>query len=1249
MPLILVSCQLFDTKHTAGDVCNIFGNFYEANDEPHALDILKLLDPVTMNATYRRQCMAGTRDAILKSFCDDLTTASPETNAIWLTGVAGSGKSTIATTIAERLQGQLGAFLFFDRNSPSLSTPDAVIRTLAYQLAMSNKALRDAICNVIELDPQIATRTLSHQFSNLLFGPLQSCSKEIIKPIVIILDAFDECGDPLSRRALAYLLAEKIPSLPPQFRFLITGRPQLDLVNAFTSRPRVKSVSLNASEWKSEADVLLYIQHDMNTLYQSRQASDMLPPGWPSKSKVQQLGARAADSFIYAATAMRYLFSADDVVERLDSLLAQTAFTLEDLYATALRSASNWDPDEVATESCRKILGAVVVGRIALTDDTIVEILGFEKSKACRLVLRNLACVLQWSDGSPVRTLHASFADYLTDHRSCAHQPWFVDETKYHVEFTIGCLRVMERLLRFNMCHLATSYLRNQDVENLEKRISEFIPQPLSYSCRFWAEHLKQANTTDLQIISLVLQFFQSRFLYWLEVLSLIGESHATLAAMRAAENTSKDSFGNIRAFAKDGSKFVRAFASVISDSASHIYISALPFAPSESIIKQQYSTSFKNTLCVQSGIRAHWPPCELVIEEHTEVVQSVAFSPNGERIASGSNDNAVRIWDSHTGKLIAGPFEGHHNWVMSIAFSPDGERVASGAEDMTIRIWDAWTGELLAGPFEGHTGGVNSVAYSPDGQRIVSGSADRTVCIWDPHTGKPVSEPFLGHTGHVSSVMFSPNGELVVSGSWDQSIRMWNARTGELVGRTPEGDTSGLVSAVAFSPDGQHIVSGYRRSSYAVRIWDVQSLRSGRGISRSMEGRTGSVYSVAFSLDGRHVAAGSVDKAIYVWNAQTGELITEPLVEHTDQVTSVAFSRDGERIVSASHDTTVRVWELQMGIFTPKPHEGYTDRITSAVFSPDGEYIATASGDETICVWDARRGHPIVKPFKGHTSWIMSIAFSPDGGLIASGSADNTIRVWNARTGEQVAMPFNGHTDVVNSVAFSPNGEHIVSGSDDETVRVWGSRTGNLFAEPFKGHNSSITSVAFSPDGDHIVTGSDESTIRVWNIRTGELVSEPFIGHSKYVNPSTFSSDGIRVVSGLNDTAIQVWDTRTGDLVAGPLEGHTDLITTVAISPDGEHVVSCSIDMTMRVFGLAAATDVTSDKGYCRKSRLENGWMQNSPTELLFWVPPTYRAELWRPYNTFITGQHSTRLDLTRFVHGGDWMRCHASSSSQD
>jgi WD40 repeat protein len=174
-----------------------------------------------------------------------------------------------------------------------------------------------------------------------------------------------------------------------------------------------------------------------------------------------------------------------------------------------------------------------------------------------------------------------------------------------------------------------------------------------------------------------------------------------------------------------------------IAKSAPHIYLSALPFAPTCSLVSTHYSTSFPRILHVERGQLSHWPSSEMVISNFGAVVLSVAFSPDGQHIVSGSDDRTIRVWSAMTGETAAGPFTGHTHSVNSVAFSRDGRHIVSGSSDRTIRVWNAMTGETAAGPFTGHTGSVNSVAFSPDGQHIVSGSFDQTIRVSNVTIGK--------------------------------------------------------------------------------------------------------------------------------------------------------------------------------------------------------------------------------------------------------------------------------------------------------------------------------------------------------------------------------------------------------------------------------------------------------------------------------------------------------------------------------
>ncbi|KIO01869.1 hypothetical protein M404DRAFT_149210 [Pisolithus tinctorius Marx 270] len=355
---------------------------------------------------------------------------------------------------------------------------------------------------------------------------------------------------------------------------------------------------------------------------------------------------------------------------------------------------------------------------------------------------------------SPVRPLHASFYDFLID--PARSQTYFVGEPNmYNLAF--ASLGILSNDLRFNICGLESSYLSNSEVAGLEGRINENIPPHLSYSCRFWAQHLER-TAFDWGIAKLVEGVLGSeKLLFWLEALSLLGMLGIATDALRCTSKT-QSGFEETIALAQDGIKFIHNFGSAISHSAPHLYISALPFTPLNTMVAKMLMPKFSNLVQVAHGGLEDWPAVQLCLQGHDTTVNSVAFSPDGKRIVSGSEDDTVMVWDAERGVQIGSPLEGHTEEVYSVAFSPDGKWIVSGSLDMTVGVWDAEGGVQVGCPLEGHTEAVTSVAFSPDGKRIVSGSTDKTVRIWDAERGVQIGYPLEEHGVVACLVCFSSN-----------------------------------------------------------------------------------------------------------------------------------------------------------------------------------------------------------------------------------------------------------------------------------------------------------------------------------------------------------------------------------------------------------------------------------------------------------------------------------------------------------
>ncbi|KAG8795783.1 hypothetical protein FRC12_009790 [Ceratobasidium sp. 428] len=283
--------------------------------------------------------------------------------------------------------------------------------------------------------------------------------------------------------------------------------------------------------------------------------------------------------------------------------------------------------------------------------------------------------------------------------------------------------------------------------------------------------------------------------------------------------------------------------------------------------------------------------------------VFSVVVSPDGARVGAGSGKD-VQLWDLHSGEMVFSPLRGHSDTVYSVAYSPHGRMIVSGSWDRTMRVWDTVTGAAAIQPLEGHTGGIQSVTFSYDGRLIISGSLDSTIRLWDTRTGKSAGKPiYVG--ARVYSVIVSPDGSKLVAGCYGGTMTTYDAAAGTKL-FSQYFSHKRAISSLAFSPDGHRIVSATRDET--VRISD---LSAGDCTGHPLNGHTGSVSSVAFSPDGRYIASGSFDQTIRMWDASTG-VQTDSLHGHVDQVYAVAFTPDGSALVSGSFDKTIKLWNVR-------------------------------------------------------------------------------------------------------------------------------------------------------------------------------------------------------------------------------------------------------------------------------------------------------------------------------------------------
>jgi WD40 repeat protein len=615
------------------------------------------------------------------------------------------------------------------------------------------------------------------------------------------------------------------------------------------------------------------------------------------------------------------------------------------------------------------------------------------------------------------------------------------------------------------------------------------------------------------------------------------------------------------------------------------------------------------------------------ILRGHTQTVGDVAFTPDGKRLISCSDDYTVRVWDLENGK--ARILTGHTDEVWRLELSPDGRHVATASKDRTARLWTLDTGESRV--LSGHGGPVDGVGFTADGRRLVTSSrGDGLLRVWDVGSGSLLQSLETGmgalgnlalsrdgrqvivdgfhvqraqlwdlekgtsltleHRGRLTGLTFSPRGDLVATGARDQTVRVWDTKTGQ--GRVLA-EQFGVPAALAFSQDGRRLAAG--NADGHLRLWELDT-----GQSKSLKGHEGRVNYAQFSPDGRYLASSSDDRTARLWDLTTELHVA--LRGHQGAAHPITFSPDGRRLAVGGYDGTTRIFPVvteARRVLWKAP-----GLLKALVASPTGQHLAVLEEQGSLHLLDASTGGVRLLEEAGGLA-PSTLAFSPDGGWLAASTNGGQVRVWATTTG-QIAHRLEGHAGALAALAFSPDGRSIATADARSEIRIWELTRGKPRSLGRMEH--AIVQLAFSPDGRRIVSGGKRGEVRLWELADGKF--RELRGHEEEIRGLIFSSDGQRLISGSLDHTLRIWDLSTGEslradasgngvqeVLASPdegmlistsvkdsslrlwngrtgqslgvLQGHQGDITDIALSPDGQRLVSASADRTVRLWDL--------------------------------------------------------------------------------
>ncbi|KAF9786263.1 hypothetical protein BJ322DRAFT_775760 [Thelephora terrestris] len=1104
----------------------------------------------------RKGCLKGTRGAIL----DEIEIWTRDFNRLpvyWLNGVAGSGKSTIAQTIAERMfaDGRLGASFFCSRDFEDRSNLQLIFPTLAVQLARRYTEFRSAFIPLVQSDPGVAHESLYNQMDKLIVRPLQESGISA----VIVIDALDECQDEEPASAILSVLGRFLSEVP-EVKFFLTGRPELRIREGFRLPLLVSATDIFVlHEVKSDQvdnDIHLFFKNSLMELARRRQLGS---DDWPTKAHLDLLCKRAAGLFVYAVATIKFIdHKSNPPKEQLDRILqlpesslyegrtrVMKSTTTDSLYTGILQEAFC---DEAPEDDykVRAILGALVLAKNPLSPSTIATLLDLTTEGVFQRfsLIQSLLTLKEIND--PVKPFHKSFPDFIIDPHRCTNPRFCVYPPEQHTELLIGCLELMNQRLKKNMCKLPEAVM-NSEIDDLEERKEKYLDCALQYACRSWHKHLVNEHTAHRsKITSLLHHFLEKKFLFWLEVLSVLGTVKSAIDALGVTVKWLEES--PTLSLANDCFHFVTRLFEVISMSAPHIYHTALLLSPKESTVWMLYRGQASPLVKVVRGRPTSWDPRVIGVRVPGEIC-TVAWSPCSQFIAFAWEECPdILIVDSVTLKQL---YTMHSSEEMisweSIVFSPD-SCLLSGYSflDDWIISWDLQTGGQISIISTSETGRCSSMAYSGCGTMLGGIFDEITIIIYNILSGTCISSHSVQQP--IVETLWTQSEYLQFATVESESIVIWQVR---------------------FASDDTPT--------------KINSLSTPKNLSTKLVLHP-TLFRIAFILEGR----------ILVWDAQEHDFLLDSM--DVENPITMSFSADGSLFMCGTGGPEFYLWKE-----SPKGYNFHQKGASSAVFatpviSPDGGSVIS-SGGSILQLWHMENfptSLPIViTPRSLHTRGDKFLLdFSPDESAVAvAEQLGKTVTVLSLKSGNpqlviNTEMEICGMKMTGDKLIVVGNGKILTW---DLLAESYDLNRGNICNDPQTTtftHHSVVTEflhASISPDLNYVAIGDPHKKsegLCIYDTHTGDKLATAKSG----LSINSFAQGGDEIWCGWHNGAGERW---------------------MIIREDGSNAI--------KMKQLSQREDPQSGFFWHSPSGYQisdDGWILSSSGKRLFWLPHYWRPE---------------------------------------
>ncbi|KAL8998435.1 MAG: hypothetical protein Q9188_006099 [Gyalolechia gomerana] len=732
---------------------------------------------------------------------------------LWIKGGAGKGKMMMSIGLIERIprpqDGSTVVTYFFCQNADyKLNTIEAIIKGLIYRLVNQQKELKESLrrrwdtANRCFDEDFTSWRVLWHVFLEML-----DCCR--CRRVYVVVDALDECQDEGMADLLKLIVRTGLHQ-PSKIKWLLTSRPLDSAERELLAGADQVLVSLELNSKHIAEAVKTYIAYRVDELDRRQSYGPKL------RQEVEaELKNRAEDTYLWVSLACKKLEGVrrDEALETLQELPPG----LDAFYHRILDQLRHGE--YVAVKSCMRLLKVMMLAYRPLNVLEVGSVTGFSPQEVAVEAFVDRCASFIKMQGTSIEFVHQSARDFLDGQSGQSMINCY--DSYGHSDITLSCVICLSEGLKANLIDLPRPDSSRELVKKLKNKGKNTLLARLDYAATFWVQHLKLSErTTPIQNALMeqgeVSRFLRTQMLEWLESLSLLDKLPSAVEAFKMLSdipNPTKQL--SISMLVQDAMRFLLRHYQTVTTWPLQIYSSAIVFSPQESLMRKNNLDKIPGWLKRISPVEDEWASLIQTLAGHSGRVRAVAFSPDGKRIASGSDDETVKLWDTATGDLQKTLVD-HSDRVT------DGKRIASGSNDKTIKLWDTVTGDLQK-TSAGHSDRVSAVAFSPDGKRIASGSDDKTVKLWDTATGD-LQKMLAGHSDRVTAVAFSPDGKWIASGSDDKTIKLWDVakslRASRWLGATAashlkfracwEIKTSESVNTLKFSADGQYLATNF-------------------------------------------------------------------------------------------------------------------------------------------------------------------------------------------------------------------------------------------------------------------------------------------------------------------------------------------------------------------------------------------------------------------------------------------------------